>query len=423
MIKLRNFFKSFGPKNVLRSLDLDVESGEIVTIRGKNGSGKTTLLKALSTLEKPDDYDLAEIDGFDLVRNSEEVRARVGFLSHNPPYYPELTGLENLDFWLDLHPGNYDSNYSGELLAQVGLIMFKDDMAGNYSRGMIQRLGFAIAIAHSPTTLLLDEPLTGLDEDGSQIIEDHLLRLKDNGCSILLSSHDEISFADRVLELEDGALKMNPILVLLKKELRVEFRTLQGIVPAALLSFMILMSLKFSVMESVVVEKSGILWVSILITGLGLITHTATREIERRTIETLKLAPISRYQLFLGRTFGSMILLWILSSIVFLLFIVLFENVFGDEWLLAYVVVLVGGIGIAAVGNLAASSMTPMYGGWMLTSLFSIPILLFTVIEAGIKCTDSLITDSSDFQIALTLLFLYNLVFVTGGAWLSEISE
>ncbi|MEC7697965.1 MAG: ABC transporter ATP-binding protein [Candidatus Thermoplasmatota archaeon] len=207
MIKLRNFFKSFGPKNVLRSLDLDVESGEIVTIRGKNGSGKTTLLKALSTLEKPDDYDLAEIDGFDLVRNSEEVRARVGFLSHNPPYYPELTGLENLDFWLDLHPGNYDSNYSGELLAQVGLIMFKDDMAGNYSRGMIQRLGFAIAIAHSPTTLLLDEPLTGLDVDGSQIIEDHLLRLKDNGCSILLSSHDEISFADRVLELEDGALK------------------------------------------------------------------------------------------------------------------------------------------------------------------------------------------------------------------------
>ena len=207
MIKLRNFFKSFGPKNVLRSLDLDVDSGEIVTNRGKNGSGKTTLLKALSTLEKPDDYDLAEIDGFDLVRNSEEVRARVGFLSHNPPYYPELTGLENLDFWLDLHPGNYDSNYSGELLAQVGLIMFKDDMAGNYSRGMIQRLGFAISIAHSPTTLFLDEPLTGLDDDGSQIIEDHLLRLKDNGCSILLSSHDEISFADRVLELEDGALK------------------------------------------------------------------------------------------------------------------------------------------------------------------------------------------------------------------------
>ena len=216
---------------------------------------------------------------------------------------------------------------------------------------------------------------------------------------------------------------MNPIIVLLKKELRVEFRTLHGIVPSALLAFMILMSLKFSIMDSAVIERSGILWVSILLTGLGLITHTATREIERNTIETLKLAPISRYQLFLGRVFGSMILLWILSTIIFILFIFLFENIFKDEWFLAYVVVLVGCIGISAVGNLAASSMTPLYGGWMLTSLFSIPILLFTVVEAGIASTDYLIDASSDFQLALTLLFLYNLVFVTGGAWLSEISE
>ncbi|MDG1545229.1 MAG: ABC transporter ATP-binding protein [Candidatus Poseidoniia archaeon] len=207
MIRLRNFFKSFGPKNVLRSLDLDVDSGEIVTIKGKNGSGKTTLLKVLSTLEKPDDYDLAEIDEFDLVSNSEEIRSRVGFLSHNPPFYPELTGLENLDFWLDLHPTYYASDYASEMLAKVGLIMFKDDMAGNYSRGMIQRLGFAIAISHSPTTLLLDEPFTGLDDEGSQIIEEHLLRLKENDCSILLSSHEDISFTDRSLELEEGALK------------------------------------------------------------------------------------------------------------------------------------------------------------------------------------------------------------------------
>ena len=207
MIRLRNFFKSFGPKNVLRSLDLDVDSGEIVTIKGKNGSGKTTLLKALSTLEKPDDYDLAEIDEFDLVSNSEEIRSRVGFLSHNPPFYPELTGLENLDFWLDLHPAEYGSDYASEMLAKVGLIMFKDDMAGNYSRGMIQRLGFAIAISHSPTTLLLDEPFTGLDDEGSQIIEEHLLRLKENECSILLSSHDNLSFTDRALELDEGALK------------------------------------------------------------------------------------------------------------------------------------------------------------------------------------------------------------------------
>ena len=207
MIKLRNFFKSFGLKNVLRSLDLDLDSCDILSIGGKNGSGKTTLLKVLSTLEKPDDYDLAEVDGFDLVSDSEEIRSRIGFLSHNPPFYPELTGLENLDFWLDLHPVDYASDYSSEILAQVGLIMFKNDMAGNYSRGMIQRLGFAIAIAHSPTTLLLDEPFTGLDDEGTEIIEQHLLRLKEDGCSILLSSHEDLSFADRTLELDEGALK------------------------------------------------------------------------------------------------------------------------------------------------------------------------------------------------------------------------
>ena len=74
MIKLRNLFKSFGPKNVLRSLDLEIGSGEIVVIKGKNGSGKTTFLKVLSTLEKPDDYDSAEVDGFDLVSGWKKKR-------------------------------------------------------------------------------------------------------------------------------------------------------------------------------------------------------------------------------------------------------------------------------------------------------------------------------------------------------------
>jgi len=207
MIKLRNFFKSFGPKRVLKSLDLEVNSGEIVAIKGKNGSGKTTLFKAISTLDRPDDYDVAEIDDFDIVSNSEEVRSRIGFLSHNPPFYPEFTGLENLKFWLDLNPRETDLTYAKELLAKVGLISFGDNFAGYYSRGMIQRLGFAMSISHSPTTLLLDEPFTSLDDEGSKIIKEHLIRLKEEGCSILLSSHDKISFADRTLVLEDGALK------------------------------------------------------------------------------------------------------------------------------------------------------------------------------------------------------------------------
>ena len=210
---------------------------------------------------------------------------------------------------------------------------------------------------------------------------------------------------------------MNPIIVLIKKELKVELRSLQGIVASSMLSF------KFSIVTNSLITGSGILWASILLTGLGLITHISTREVERGTLDLLKLSPISRYQLFLGRMFGSLALLWVLSSIIFILYIVIFENQFGNDLFVAYFVVLVGCIGLSAVGTLAASTATPLHGGWMITSLFAIPILLFTVIEAAIRCTDSLISGSSDFELAFILLILYNTVFAFGGAWLTEISD
>ena len=206
MIKLNAFFKSFGPKKVLRGLNLETESGEIVTLVGNNGSGKTTLLRILTTLDAPDSYNVAEIDGFDLSSNKEEVRSRVGYLSHNPPYYPELTGVENLKFWLDLNSVENSEEKARNLIAQVGLISFSDDLSGNYSRGMIQRLGFSMAISHSPTTLLLDEPFTGLDSEGTEIIEELLLKQKEDGCSIVIVSHDELSYSDRTIKLERGEI-------------------------------------------------------------------------------------------------------------------------------------------------------------------------------------------------------------------------
>ncbi len=216
---------------------------------------------------------------------------------------------------------------------------------------------------------------------------------------------------------------MNPIQVLIRKELKVEFRSLQGLVASAMLSFMILMSLRFSVMDSIILQNSGILWASILLTGLGLVTHISTRESERGTVDLLKLAPITRYQLFLGRMVGSLVLLWILSTIILVIYVILFGNPFAENLLLAYLIVLIGCTGLSAVGTLAASSATPLHGGWMITSLFAIPILLFTVIEAAIRSTDSLISGSSDFELAFMLLIMYNVAFVTGGAWLSEISD
>ena len=206
MIKLNAFFKSFGPKKVLRSLDLEVKDGEIVTLVGNNGSGKTTLLRSINTLDRPDDYDVAEIDGYDLRSFPEEIRSRIGYLPHNPAFYPELTGFENLRFWLELNSIRDAESRARGFLAKVGLISFGDDLSGNYSRGMVQRLGFAMAISHTPTTLLLDEPFTGLDSDGIAIIEKLLTKLRDENCSILLVSHESPSYSDRTVELDRGGI-------------------------------------------------------------------------------------------------------------------------------------------------------------------------------------------------------------------------
>ena len=206
MIKLNAFFKSFGPKKVLRSLDLEVKDGEIVTLVGNNGSGKTTLLRSINTLDRPDDYDVAEIDGYDLRSFPEEIRSRIGYLPHNPAFYPELTGFENLRFWLELNSIRSAESRARGFLAKVGLISFGDDLSGNYSRGMVQRLGFAMAISHTPTTLLLDEPFTGLDSDGIAIIENLLTKLRDENCSILLVSQESPFYSDRTVELDRGGI-------------------------------------------------------------------------------------------------------------------------------------------------------------------------------------------------------------------------
>jgi len=207
MIRLNSFFKSFGSRKVLRGIDLEVNSGEIVTLIGNNGSGKTTLLRSINTLDFPDSYILAEVDGFDLEKYPEEVRSRTGYLAHNSPFYPELTGAENLKLWLELNSIDDADSRSRDFLGQVGLVSFSDDLSGNYSRGMIQRLGFAMALSHSPTTLLLDEPFTGLDSEGIEIISNLLLKAKDDDCSILLVTHDKVTYADRLVELVRGEIK------------------------------------------------------------------------------------------------------------------------------------------------------------------------------------------------------------------------
>ena len=206
MLSLEALKKSFGSRSVLKSIDLELQDGEVVAITGPNGSGKTTLLRILSTLMRSDGYATAKLDGFDITNSSEEVKARVGYLPHSSIFYSELSGFENLDFWSKMHNLDNRTQLVQESLINAGLSSFSDDRTGLYSEGMLQRLGLAMATIHNPTTLLLDEPFNNLDTKGLEYLTGIIANSRENNRSILMITHQKEELADKVLRLERGTL-------------------------------------------------------------------------------------------------------------------------------------------------------------------------------------------------------------------------
>ena len=187
-LSVRGLRKSFGNKEILKGVDLDVVDGEVLCITGPNGAGKTTLIKILSTLLRPDEGEIV-MEGEDPFKNPRPFRRRIGVLSHDPMLYRQLTARENLRYVSRIYGiENGDEKVEG-WLKRVGLIHFADERVGDFSEGMRQRLAVARAMIHSPDLLLLDEPFASLDRDGVEmlieLIRDHLSR----GGSAVVTSH------------------------------------------------------------------------------------------------------------------------------------------------------------------------------------------------------------------------------------------
>ena len=192
----------------VRGLDLRVAPGQVYGLLGPNGSGKSTTLKIILGLVSPT-RGKAEIFG----RESNRVASReaVGFLPENPYFYKFLTGAETLRFYGKLcgMRGAHLRDRIKESLQLVGLTNAKDRRLGGYSKGMLQRIGLAQAIVHEPRLLVLDEPTAGVDPAGSREIRDLILRLKERGITVLLSSHllgQVQEVCDRVGILANGVL-------------------------------------------------------------------------------------------------------------------------------------------------------------------------------------------------------------------------
>jgi ABC-type multidrug transport system ATPase subunit len=211
-IEVRQVTKRFGATTALSDVTLDVADGELFGLVGPDGGGKTTLFRILTTLLVPD-AGSASVLGRDVVRDLWDVRARVGYMPGTFSLYPDLTVLENLEFFASVFGTTVEKGY--ELIAPVyGQIEpFRDRRADALSGGMKQKLALSCALVHRPELLLLDEPTTGVDAVSRREFWDQLDALRSSGLTILVSTPymDEALRCDRVALIQGGrVLEIDP---------------------------------------------------------------------------------------------------------------------------------------------------------------------------------------------------------------------
>ncbi|MGX0617151.1 lantibiotic transport system ATP-binding protein [Staphylococcus hominis] len=187
IVQTQNLTKKFSDSYSVDNLSLNIGSKEIYGFLGPNGAGKSTTMKMLLGLMQPTKGNI-KIFNQDISKNRDEILMHVGALIEEPSYYKNLTGLENLQVIQRLL--NLPSRNVKEALKIVRLTEHKDKLVKNYSLGMKQRLGIALAIVKFPKLLILDEPTNGLDPSGIQEIRELIKSFpKTYGMTVLISSH------------------------------------------------------------------------------------------------------------------------------------------------------------------------------------------------------------------------------------------
>jgi heme exporter protein A len=201
-IELDGLTRRYGERVALADVTVAVPSGATLVVFGPNGAGKSTLLRVLATLLRPH-AGAVRVLGRALPDDGWAVRGRIGFLTHEPLLYRDLSGRENLRFHARLHGVPFTR--VEELLERVGLRMRADDRVHTYSRGMVQRLAVCRAVLHDPDVLLLDEPRANLDPAATDLVEPLIGAM--SGRTRVVTSHDPaggLAEADLALGLRGG---------------------------------------------------------------------------------------------------------------------------------------------------------------------------------------------------------------------------
>ncbi|MCB9110951.1 MAG: ABC transporter ATP-binding protein [Anaerolineales bacterium] len=213
LVQAANLKKYFGETHAVDGVSLQVASGEIYGLVGSDGAGKTTTMRLLVGALKPNEGSI-EVCGYDVLRQTEQARSTIGYLSQRFSMYEDLTVLENIRFFAEVR-GLSATEWlprSMEILEFVGLEKFKDRRAGQLSGGMKQKLGLASALVTRPRLLLLDEPTTGVDpvtrQDFWQLVIKLVGAREGDGVSVIISTPymDEASRCHRVGFMKNGQI-------------------------------------------------------------------------------------------------------------------------------------------------------------------------------------------------------------------------
>ncbi len=206
-IDVRGLNKTFGDKRVVNDLSMSVRQGEIFGFLGPNGSGKTTTIRMMCGLLTPDSGSGTCL-GFDILREQDEIKRRVGYMTQKFSFWDDLSIRENLDFVARMYEMPHRRQAVEAALEGLGLVTRAAQLAGSLSGGWKQRLALAACMLHEPQLLLLDEPTAGVDPKARRDFWDELHRLAAHGISVLVSTHymDEAERCHKLAYISYGRL-------------------------------------------------------------------------------------------------------------------------------------------------------------------------------------------------------------------------
>jgi ABC-2 type transport system ATP-binding protein len=214
-ISVEHFSRTYGDLTAVDDLSFEVASGEIVGLIGPNGAGKTTTLRSLAGILRPSAGRL-QIDGHDILSDGLEAKRRLAFMPDEPHLFEYLTVVEHLRLTARLYQVADVERRMGPLLEELQLTGKEKSLPGELSRGMRQKVIIACGLVRSATTLLFDEPLTGLDPIGIRRMRNTIVARARDGAAILLSSHllhlveevcSRVIIMDRGRKVADGTFE------------------------------------------------------------------------------------------------------------------------------------------------------------------------------------------------------------------------